>query len=289
MPIGITETPTVADSLPSVVAKARQIREQEGVMPQLVDQAKLKEGTGTGWREVAFSRLSDAVTVSEGDEFDAPQQLADTLITGTPVEVGIEIIITDRVKKRIDKKALAQTGGLIGHGIQRKKAKDGITQLDSFGTFAFGSSGTTFASGYILSAVDSIEGNATERGVHPIYSVHHHFQRRALSNELASSGTYPIPEGISAQVIRANYSGPIAGAEVFFDSVKAPDGSGDFKGGTFAKEAIVLVQGYDLYADEERLKSRRATAMYMFDEFIYIERADTMGVEQYMDAPAPTS
>ena len=288
MPIGITETATVADSLPAVVAKATQIREQEGVMPQLVSQAKLKEGTGLTHREVRFARLSDATTVSEGDEFDSPQQLSDALVTGTPVEVGIEIIITDRVKQRIDKKALAQTGGLIGHAIQRKKAKDGIVQLDSFSTSP-GGSGTVLASGYITAAVDTIEGNATERGVHPIYSVHHHFQRRALTNDLAPVGTYPNPEGLTSNIIRDNFSGPLGSAQVFFDSVVAPDTSGDFKGGTFAKESIVLVQGYELFADEERLKARRATAMFMFDEYIYLERFDSGGVEMFFDSPTPTT
>lgn len=288
MAIGTTQTATVSNGLPTMVAKARQIREQDGVMPQLVDKATLAEGTGTAWREVAFSRLADASTISEGDEFDSFQQLATTLITGTPVEIGGATLITDRVRRRLDRKAYAQIGGLLGNMMQRKKAKDGITQLDSFST-SFGGAGTTFASGYIHAAVDQIEGNATERGVRPIRTVLHGFQRRDLSNELAPVGTYPIPDGVSQTIVSQNFAGSIGGSEVYFDSVKAPDSANDFKGGTFSREAIVLVQGYDLYAEEDRQVGRRANAAYMFDEYVYVERADTMGIEQYFDATAPTS
>ena len=285
---GQTQTGTVSNALNTVVASARQIREQHGVMPQIVSKETLAEGSGLTWREIAWSRLADAQTVSEGDEYNSPQQLANTLLTGTPVEIGSEIIVTDRTKRRLDRKAWAQTGTLLGHTMQRKKAKDGITQLDAFST-SFGGTGVTFASGYILAAIDQIEGNSTERGVPPYRSVHHGFQRRPLAVELSPVGTYPLPEGVSATIVRNNYAGPIGGAEVFFDSVTAPDSAGDFKGGTFAKDAIVLVQGYALDREEERLKARRATAMFMFDEYIFIERYDTGGVEQYMDAPAPTA
>ena len=37
MAAGDTTTQSLADSLPTVIASARQIREQEGVVPNLVD------------------------------------------------------------------------------------------------------------------------------------------------------------------------------------------------------------------------------------------------------------
>lgn len=291
MATGQTSTATVPNSLNTMVASARQIREQRGVMPQLVDKATLAKGTGLSWREVAFDRLSDATTIGEGFRYENDQQITDALISGTPVEVGISVVITKRVKDRIDSKAYSQIGGLAGNAIQRKKAKDGITQLDSFST-SFGGAGTTFASGYIHAAVAQIEGNATEPGEPPFYAVLHRHQIRDIEADLAPVGTYPIPDGISQEVIRNGFQGKIGGAEVFADSVTAPDASDDFKGGVFAKRAIVLVQGYSLYSEElngDDMKRKRATGMLMFDEYIYVERADSMGIELYFDALAPTS
>lgn len=291
MAVGQTTTGTLANSLNVMVASARQIREQRGVMPQLVDKATLAQGTGLTWREVAMQRLSDATTIGEGLSYDNDQQITDALINGTPVEVGISVVITKRVRQRIDKKALSQIGGLTGNAIQRKKAKDGITQLDAFST-SFGGAGTTFATGYVHAAVAQIEGNATEPGVPPYYAVIHRYQIRDIEADLAPVGTYPLPEGISAEVIRNGFQGRLGGAEVFADSVTAPDSADDFKGGVFSKQAIVLVQGYNLYSEEldgDDMKRKRASGMLMFDEYIYVERADSMGIELYFDATAPTS
>lgn len=289
MVIGINTTSTFdSAALPTMIASARQIREQEGVMPQLVDKATLAEGTGLTYRELSFARLPDAVSIGENQVFDAPQELVDNLITGTPTEIGIEVIFTDRVKRRVDKKAMAQTGTLAGHSMQRKKAKDGITQLDSFST-SFGGAGTTFAPGYVHAAVAQIEGNPTEKGSRPIYTVIHRYMVRDIESSLAPVGTYPIPGGISESIIRSGFNGMLGGSEVFSDNVVAPDANDDFKGAVFSKDSIILIQGYDLYTEEERLVARRASAVYMFDEYVYIERYDTGGVELYFDATPPTS
>jgi hypothetical protein len=286
---GVSQANTLSNSLNTIVAQARVVREQQGVMPQLVDRERLAMGQGLTWREIAMQNLNDATPVSEGEEYDNPQQLAEALLTATPSEVGFELVLTDRMKKRVDKKVLGKTGGLAGASMQRTKSKDGITQLDSFST-SFGGSGTTFAEGYIESAVVTIEGNATEPGERPIYTVLHPFLKRDISAELAPIGAIAIPDGPTAALIKTGVdNGTYGGSQVFFDAVVAPDGSNDHKGGTFAKRAIVLVEGYDLYSESERLVGRRAEALYMFDEYIYIERFDTGGVEQYFNATAPTS
>ena len=273
MAAGVTTTSSLADSLPVIKAAARIVREQEGRMPQLVDRQRLAEGTGLTWEEVALSRLNDAQPISEGEEFNAPQQLVDQLLQATPQEVGFEIIMTDRVRRRISPNVFAQTGSLAGSSMARTKGKDGITQLDQFST-SFGGAGTTFAEGYIEAAVVTIEGNATEHGVAPFFSVHHPFQRRDLSAELAPIGNISIYGGLTEDLIKNGVvEMTMGGAGIVFD----------------AKMAIVLVEGHDLETETERLVGRRADAIFMFDEYIYAERFDSGGVEQYFDATAPTS
>ena len=51
MAAGDTTTQSLADSLPTVIAAARQVREQEGVVPNLVDKVTLGEGTGVSDRK----------------------------------------------------------------------------------------------------------------------------------------------------------------------------------------------------------------------------------------------
>ena len=150
MAAGDTTTGSLADSLPTVIASARQIREQEGVVPNLVDKITLGEGTGLSWNEVSMAQLT-AQTVSETTRLDNPQQMSDTLLTITPTVVGIHTLITDRVAARISKNAYAKVGGLAQNAIQRKKDEDGLTAIDG-ASLTIGGSGSALTTGMIAAA-----------------------------------------------------------------------------------------------------------------------------------------
>ena len=109
MASGNTTTGSLADSLPTVIASARIVREYEGVMPQLVEKQTLGEGIGTIWNEVRFAKL-EAQDITETETHDNPQQVSDTLFSVTPTVTCVETCITDRVAARISKNAYAKIG-----------------------------------------------------------------------------------------------------------------------------------------------------------------------------------
>ena len=173
MASGTTYTGALTDSLNTMVAAARIVREFEGVVPQLVDKQTLDEGTGLTWNEVSLASLS-AQSVAETTELDNPQQVADTNFPITPTIIGVHVVITDRVKRRLAAKAYAKIGSLAQNAIQRKKDEDGIVVFDG-GTSLSGTT-TTLVSGVIAAAAVRITSNATEPGKPPIRGVLHGFQ-----------------------------------------------------------------------------------------------------------------
>ena len=280
MAAGNTTTGSLADSLPTVIAAARIVREQEGVMPQLVEKQTLGEGVGLNWNEVKFDKLT-AQDITETTELDNPQQLSDSLFTVTPTVTGIETVITDRVAARISKNAYAKIGSLAQNAIQRKKDEDGITMLDSFSNSYCGA-GSTLTSGHISAAMGLITGNATEPGNPPYRCVLHPYQIHDIEDELrAGVGTYIVTEGMSARVFSEGFAGAIAGAQVYRDGNITVDSSDDMKGGVFAQEALVLVQGRAprMVAVRAENIGGGATKVYHYDEYAYGERQDTWGVE----------
>ena len=292
MPTGYTTTDALADSLPTIVAAARQVREYEGVMPQLVDHETLDEGEGNTWNEVSFAKLT-ATSVTETTELNNPQQMSDTLFSITPTVVGLQTLITDRVAARISKNAYSKIGSLGQNAIQRKKDIDGITVLDG-ATTSLSGAGSTLVSGVIASASVRITSNATEPGLPPIRAVLHGFQIKDLYDELAGSvlGTYPIPDGLTARVYAEGFRGKIHGVEVFEDGNIVIDSSDDAKGGVFAEKGIVLVQGRASRAVAVRKEEigGGATAMFLYDEYAYGERsAGNWLYEVYSDATSPTT
>jgi len=291
MPSGYTTTSALADSLPTVISSARIIREYEGVMPNLVDKITLGEGIGLSWNEVSLSQLV-ATSVGESTKLNNPQQMVDTLFTVTPTVSGIHILITDRVSARLSKVAYAKTGQLGQNAIQRKKDDDGLAVFAGATTTLAGA-GVSLTSGHIAAAGHRITSNTTEPGYPPLRFVAHGFQIKDLYDEIAAGvGTYPVPEGMTARVFTEKFRGMIAGVEVFEDGNIAIDASDDARGGVFAMDGIVLVQGRSPRAETRREPDigGGATSVFLYDEYAYGERSAGNWLYGVLsDALAPTS
>ena len=292
MAAGDTITQSLADSLDTIVASARQIREYEGVMPNLVDKITLAGGTGLSWREVSMAALT-AQTITETTTLDNPQQMSDSLMTITPTVTGIQTLITDRVASRLNSKAYAQLGSLAQNAIQRKKDEDGLTVLDG-ASVSLPGAGNALASGHIAAAVYRISGNATEPGNPPYRCVLHGFQIKDIFDEIVVGiGTYNVPEGLTARVFSEGFRGQIANAQIYEDgNISIDSTTDDAKGGVFAQEGIILVQGRAPRTATVRREDigGGATVIYLYDEYAYGERsAGNWLYEILSDATAPTS
>ena len=295
---GNTTTSNLSDSLPTIIASARIVREYEGTMTSdsVVDKVTLDENTGTIWNEVRLDKLT-AQGVSETTMLDNPQQMSDSLLSLTPTVAGIQTIVTDRVYRRLSSNVLAQIGVLGQNALQRKKDKDGLTQLDSFSTALCGA-GATLTVGHISAGQSRSFGNTNEPAPPGNVSVVlHPFQLKDIQDQLtvgitttASNGAGSV-DGLTAEMIRNGYSGQLFNANVFTDGNISIDSSDDAKGGIFHQMAIILVEGHAPKAENRRRPDigGGAEEIFLYDEYIFGERRDEWGYELYSDATAPTS
>lgn len=291
MAVGPTTTGSLADSLPTVIDSARVVREYMAVMPKLSDRTTLPEGQGLNWDEISLAKLT-AQTVTETTILDNPQQIQDTLFSITPTMAGIQTLITDRTRRRISRNVAARLGELAGNAMERLKDKDGLAILDGATTSLVGA-GSTLSQGHIGAAAHRIRGNTTEGSMGPIYTVLHDFQLLDIENEVLSGvGTYAIPSGLTESTFRSNFSGTVRQTEVYTDGNITIDSSDDAKGGVFAREALVLVQGFSPTAKPVRREDYGggADVLYMYDEYAWGERsAGNWLFEIYSDAASPSS
>ena len=304
MAAGNTITDSLADSIPTMIASARIVREFAGVMPNLVDRQRLDENTGTTWNEVSMAKLS-AQAVTESTELDNPQQMTDTLFSITPTVIGVHTIITDRVALRISANAYAQTGSLAQNAIERKKDVDGLTAIDG-ATTSLGALAAGLDTSTISAAAYRITSNTTEPAPAsaPINAVFHGFQLADIDDQLVVAGIGAVSSGaitetqvgslltsgIAAEAFQNRYRGNIAGARLFEDGNIPIITGDDAKGGVFSQMALVLVEGRSPYVETRRMPELGggATAIYHYDEYAYGERsAGNWLIEVETDAAAP--
>lgn len=297
MAAGNTTTGSLQQSLPVVIDAARNKREYEAVWSRCCDKHTLPEGTGTAWNEVTLDQLTAQGGISETTILDNPQQITDSLFSLTPVVSGLTTFITDRVQRRIDKKAYARIGRLANEAVARKKDEDYLTTIDGASLFSQPGAGSTLTSGHISAAVAQIKrGAATsvDRLTGDIMIPLHSFQIKDIQDEIvAGVGTYTLPTGMTQDVFEKGfYMGSLFGGSVMWAGNISVDSATDVKGGVHFREAIVAVQGHSPRAETVRHPEigGGGDALYYYDEYVFGERAAGNGLaEIYSDATAPTS
>ena len=288
MAVGNTTTGSLADSIDTIQASARSRRQFDGVMPQLVDRVELDANTGTAWREILVANLN-AQAITENTVLDNPQQYDDSAITITPSMVQIQTFISDKSRRNVNNRVLAQMGKMPGEAMMRKKDEDGLTAADA--STQMGAAGTPVQSGDVASARYIITSNATEPGPMPISGVFHGFCIKDFFDELVSGiGTYPVPDGSSATVFQSGFTLPIAGVTIFEDGNISIDGtSDDAKNFVFSKSAWVLVEGMTIRTEPRREPhiAGGGDSLFMTDEYAYGLRLANWTREIIGDATAP--
>jgi hypothetical protein len=288
-------TPTVTaqldNSLPTVIASARVVREQEGDMPGLVERKKLSGGTGDTWHEVSYAKLT-AQAVDETTTNENIQQVSDTDFNIKPTMVQIATAVTDKVGRNITKNGLREIGKLGQNAMQRKKNIDGLAAIDATGSTQLGTAGSSMTFGLVAAGVSNISGNTTEPGNQPYRFVAHPFCMKDIYDQFtAPVGTYDISDGASFKVFERGFKGMINTAQSFENGDFTIDSADDVKNGVFAQEGIVLVEEMSPRMETERMprKGGGSTIITHTDSYAYGIRQNQWVHEIIADATAPTS
>lgn len=289
---GETSTGSLNDSLPTMIADARIVREFEGVYLRTCDIRDLAKGTGLSWNEVSLGQLQ-AQDITEVTQNDNAQQIADTLFAITPTMTQILVKITDRTYRRIASVVESKIGSLAGNAMARKKDEDYLSLFSTFGTGASPGSGNPMSFGHISAAKNRITSNVNEPSMAEVFSVLHGFQIKDIQDEvLAGVGTYTIPVGMTEEVFRKGFSGTVAGSNVFEDGNIVVNATPDARGATHSKDAVVCVLGMGIKTETRRDPSfgGGADEVFMTDEYGYGERSSGNWAYAHLsDATAPTS
>ncbi len=291
MATGETTSGTLADSLPSMIADARIIREHEGTWQRTTDKRSLKEGTGLNWQEISLAQLTSQDITETTDNQNA-QQIADTLLKSEPTMTQILVKVTDRTYRKIADVVESKMGTLAGNAMMQKKNDDYLALFSTFAATTDPGSGNPLSFGHIAASVNRIKSNVTEPSTAPVHAVLHGFQIKDIQDELlAGVGTYIVDKGITEDTFRKGFSGTVAGANVWEDGNIAISSS-DAIGAVHSQEGVVAVSGMTIKTETRRDPAfgGGADEVFMTDEYSFVERAASEWCYgQTSDATAPTS
>jgi hypothetical protein len=291
---GTNTTADIDNAVRPMLAESKYTVENKPVMgvKGVCTVVRLKPGEGDKYRYPKYGTLPDAEDLTEGEELTTTHKLSDTIAEIEPTEVGLRVALTDKLRRQVRDDMLKLAGKQIGDSGARKQDKDGIAMFSGF-SVGIGSAGTALTWEHLAAARTAIFSNTEPADTSvPIYGVFRSEQLHPLAKDLAPAGTYPIPSGLSEEVIKAGRvkANGIAGIDMLFeDNNISKDSSDDAIGAVFSKDALILVQDAMPALETERKMGLRGVVVQQTWNYAFGEYLDGWGRSMTFDSVTPTS
>jgi len=149
-----------------MLTKARYQEEHNMPVVQLIDRINLANGHyQLDIPKVAQMNASDLV---DGEDFLDSEEISPTIVSATAAEVGIKVIVTDRLLRQNNESVFSIIGRQMGDAMARKKDTDAIALFSGFST-SYGADNALFN----LANISGVIGNAKNNLIGTDFIVHH--------------------------------------------------------------------------------------------------------------------
>ena len=271
-----------------IISAARYTEEHNAPAMALTEQFSLPKGAKqVTVPKVAQMSMSDLV---DGQDIIDEEEIGMTTVDLTASEVGAKIILTDKLVRQSAPNVFSIIGRQMGDGMARKKDTDVLALYTALnGGDNLGGTGPTYMK---ASNVQGIIAHAkANKFGSQLYILHHPNAVAYLSKEAAvaaSSGSSPIPEGWSADLLKNFWSGlrPMNNVPIFEDGNITEDSGGDGIGVIADKSALATLTSVDPRPERQRDASLSATEVVLTADYGVFELDDTRGAGVKFDISA---
>ena len=270
-----------------IISAARYTEEHNAPAMALTEKFSLPKGA----KQVTVPKV-DQMTMSDlqdGVDIIDEEDIGMTTVDLTAAEVGAKVILTDKLVRQSAPNVFSIIGRQMGDGMARKKDNDVLALYTNL------NGGTKLGAATKFMKASNVQGiiayaKANNFGSQ-LYILHHPNAVAYLSKEsavAASSGSSPIPEGWSADLLKNFWSGlrPMNNVAIFEDGNIAEDSSGDGIGVIADKSAMATLSSVETRTERQRDASLRATEVVMTADYGVFELDDTRGAGVTFDVTA---
>lgn len=260
--MALTNTTTLANLLPSIVAEALYQASEKSIMKGLVKNYTLAPSSGLTVNVPIYAKQTAAGLT----EATAPTATAITPSTAalTVSEVGIRATVSDLSIQASASNVVADIGKLFGEAIARKMDSDLMANFNNFSQSVGGigeSASPTATPAMLFQAIAKIRSQGYDTSNDCAIVLHPN-----IAYDIASTltSTFAAPaSAVGNDALKNGFMGTLGGVPVYQSSlVPLADGStaGDYGCGIFHKESIGLAMMQDI-----KIESQREVTLRGFD------------------------
>jgi N4-gp56 family major capsid protein len=260
--MALTNTTTLANLLPSIVAEALYQASEKSIMKGLVKNYTLAPSSGLTVNVPIYAKQTAAGLT----EATAPTATAITPSTAalTVSEVGIRATVSDLSIQASASNVVADIGKLFGEAIARKMDSDLMANFNNFSQVVGGvgeGASPTATPAMLFQAIAKIRSQGYDTSNDCAIVLHPN-----IAYDIASTltSTFAAPaSAVGNDALKNGFMGTLGGVPVYQSSlVPLADGStvGDYGCGIFHKEAIGLAMMQDI-----KIESQREVTLRGFD------------------------
>lgn len=300
---GTTTTTTLANVIPTVISRARDVIEKPTVMTNanVVTKVMIEDGDGATYNWPKFGTVLTAQSLSENVPIQNPQTLVPTTQQFTTSETGVQVTLTDRAKRQTKEPMAARAGKFMGNAMRRNVETTGLALFSDLSR-DLGAAGNAFNPNFLSAAkvrlksgsetaqTEPAEGEITAV-IHP-YHVHDIMTSSATlgnNQNVLATGYQPI-DGWTEELVREYDIRRVYGVDIAAAPLITIDGSDDAVGAIFNKMAFLYVgTSHTMTMEKDRDIELRADTMVLTTEFGFGELEDQFGFAITADASVPTS
>ena len=260
-----------------VIAQARYTMEHNAPCKNLIEQFKL----GKGEKQMTVPKVGqmDAADLADGVDMVASEAIGMTTTDLTTGEVGLKVILTDKLVRQLNEDIFRIVGKQMGDALARKIDEDIIALFDGF-TASLGIDNSLLL---MKSAAGCTAYARAHRFPSPISFVHHPNAIALLCSQAAAIGTTyyaGILQGLSEQLLRNFWKISMGGVNFFEDgNIDKVAGVDSGIGAIFSKSSMCYIESKSPYVERERDASLRGTEVNYVSDYGVFELDDGYGAE----------
>lgn len=255
--MAVSNSTTLNDLLPSIVAEALFVASEKSIMRGLVRNYTLNPGQGKTvtvpiYPKVTAGILTEAVST-------ASTTISTDGATLTVQEVGLLATVSDLSIMASSSNVVADIGRLFGEAIARRIDTDLISNFANFATVV-GSTSTAASAALIFQSIAALRSQGYDTASDCAVVIHPNFAYD-VAKDLTSTFAAPASM-VGNDALRNGFMGMLGGVPVYQSSLVQQSGpsSGDYQCAVFHRDALGLAIMQDI-----RIETQRQAAVRGYD------------------------